>query len=144
MLGFSDVGGTGTRAGMTTPQRRMAISLLQEFHPTTIHLGDCVGVDDQLRVMCQENFPSVQTIGHPPIDERYRAFGYFHEIRPPRDYLARDRAIVQESSLIMGFPKEITERKRGSGTWYTIRFARKLELPLVIVWPDGTIKWERM
>jgi len=51
------------------------------------------------------------------------------------------RDFVNECDVLIAAPGEFVERKRGSGTWGTVRYARKLGRPLVIIWPDGVVVW---
>jgi len=39
-------------------------------------------------------------------------------------------------------PKGKVEEWRGSGTWATIRYARKVGKPVTIIYPDGEIQEE--
>lgn len=57
-----------------------------------------------------------------------------HEPRPP---LERNRDVVDASDVLLACPGGMAEEQR-SGTWATIRYARKAGKPVVIVWPDGT------
>ena len=100
------------------------------------HHGDCVGADAQFHKMCM--MLEVPIIIHPPDDDRYRAFceGAL-VVHPPRPYLERDHIIVDSCELLVATPKEAREPApaRGQGTWSTIRYARRSEKPLRIVWP---------
>ena len=54
-------------------------------------------------------------------------------IKPPLD---RNRDIVDACDVLIATPKDFVEELR-SGTWATVRYARKQRKPLVIVWPNG-------
>jgi len=41
----------------------------------------------------------------------------------PTPYLSRNRAIVDETEMLIATPAEFTEQQR-SGTWSTVRYAR--------------------
>ena len=45
--------------------------------------------------------------------------------------------IVADADVMLACPPNYEEIKRGSGTWATIKFARKSGKPLAIVYPDG-------
>ena len=64
-------------------------------------------------------------------DMRYRA-------RPP---LSRNKDIVEAANVLIACPKGAKEELR-SGTWATVRYMRKLGKPVVIIYPDGTVKKE--
>lgn len=82
-------------------------------------------------------------IGHPPVDEKLRAFCIFDELRESDEYLKRNRVIVAEGDALIATPSGYKEIPRGSGTWATIRYAREAQLPRLIVWPDGTATEEQ-
>lgn len=44
-------------------------------------------------------------------------------------YLVRDRMIVDGSDVLLAFPRSPVERRR-SGTWYTVRYARRTAVPV--------------
>jgi hypothetical protein len=78
---------------------------------------------------------------HPPSIEKSRAgCRPVFSTRPPLPYLQRNQNIVRATVvLIAGVSRP--ERVR-SGTWSTVRFARKLRRPIVIVHADGQITHE--
>jgi hypothetical protein len=57
---------------------------------------------------------------------------------PAKPYLVRNHEIVDDSQVLIAAPKEFTEQLR-SGTWATIRYARKIGRTVRIVFPDGSI-----
>lgn len=142
---MGDVGFTGTQHGMTDEQKQRISDLLyglQSFgsiHPATrFHHGDCIGADvEAARIARSWGY---RIIVHPPEAERKRAFNAGDEERTPLPYLERNHAIVHESrDMMLACPAGYDERIRGSGTWATIRFARKVNVPLIIVYPDGSM-----
>ena len=52
----------------------------------------------------------------------------------PRDYLDRNKDIVNNCDLLIAAPKENTEVLR-SGTWSTVRYAKQLGVTVVIIEP---------
>jgi hypothetical protein len=56
----------------------------------------------------------------------------------PAHYLARDAAIVETSDILIGCSGTNKEVRR-SGTWATIRCARRTKTPHYIVWPSGIV-----
>lgn len=62
------------------------------------------------------------------------------EKREPLPYLARNCVIVDEADILLACPKGPEEQR--SGTWATVRYARKQNKRIVIVYPDGTITTE--
>ena len=57
---------------------------------------------------------------------------------PPKDYLDRNHDIVDQTDLLIATPKENTEVLR-SGTWATIRYAKKINKPTWIIETNGNI-----
>jgi hypothetical protein len=137
---FPRVGFTGTRYAVPPQQRWLIDSVLDGLYRTRgaveLHQGDCVGADEYAA-------NSGASLGylvvcHPPTNPLLRAHGPSHVVRPPRPYLQRNRAIVDETDILLAVPSDSHEVQR-SGTWATIRYARKLNRPRVVMGPDGEI-----
>ncbi len=137
---MTKLGFTGTAKGMTRAQKAVFRALIlqpvwgvfNEFHH-----GDCVGADEESHKFIREDKPTVWIVGHPPINDKFRAFTECDFFLPPRDYIPRDHDIVDATERLVATPKGFKEELR-SGTWATLRYARKLERELLIIWPDGT------
>lgn len=134
------VGFTGTRRGITRRQLKRVIQILHKLKVKELHHGDCVGADAQLAQALL--VWGVRLHAHVPIEGRYRAFTKAHVTYPPKSYKQRDFDIVNATGLLVATPKRYVEELH-SGTWMTIRYARKTNKPRVIVWPDGTYTVER-
>ena len=129
------VGFTGTQIGMRPRQLKAVRQLL--YNVTVIHLGDCVGADAEAYHAAQRL--GVKTIGHPPIDPSRRANLAYDEEREPFTYLKRNADIVNEGvDGLIATPSGWAEELR-SGTWMTIRYARKRGRKIWIVRPDGSV-----
>jgi len=102
-----------------------------------VHHGDCLGADADMHRIARANGQYI--VGHPPIKNDFRAFCDFDEEHLPKEYLTRDRDIVHDSELLIATPAEMEPQPKG-GTWYTVRYAETLKKPIVIVWPDGSLK----
>ena len=131
------LGITGTREGATHQQIDAFKKLiLYTYLVTEFHHGDCVGVDAEGHDFARGLF---DIIIHPPENPKYRAFCQGAcEIRPEKEYKARNCDIVDECDLLIGMPKEEFEIVR-SGTWHALRYARKMKKPCIIIWPSGKI-----
>lgn len=134
------VGFTGTQRGMTEQQwptlwrlLRDRLGLINEFHH-----GDCIGSDAQAHAAAIE--AGYCPILHPPTDPRKRAWCEVprHLIRPEYPYLTRNRHIVDVSQEMIATPDEFDEQLR-SGTWSTIRYARRVGKPVWVILPDGRL-----
>lgn len=130
------IGFTGTREGMTPRQKATVLRLFIENMPFTFVHGDCVGADDNAHDLAIR--VGAPVVHRPCTLTSQRAFGAgAKKVYPPKPPLDRNREIVIGSGLMIAAPKGFVEEHRG-GTWYTIRYARQTETPLIIVWPDGS------
>jgi hypothetical protein len=55
------------------------------------------------------------------------------------DPLTRNQKIVTDCDVLIACPKAMQEEQRGSGTWMTIRYARKVEKRYVVIYPSGEL-----
>lgn len=131
------VGFSGTQEGMTLPQLHNVDELLGDNLTTQwAHHGDCIGADADFHKLSRLNGLFVK--GHPPIKEIKRAWCEFDEVALPKDYIERNHDIVDAVDWVIFTPKEFREQLR-SGTWATIRYARRMWRDGFIVWPDGKV-----
>jgi hypothetical protein len=99
------------------------------------HHGDCVGADAEADTLAKQTMRPV--IIHPPTNNRFRAFcTNARETREAQPYLQRNGAIVRECDVLIATPRTDAEQRR-SGTWSTIRYARKLSKPILLISPSG-------
>lgn len=130
------VGFTGTQRGMTTQQIDMVQRLLEETRPKWAHHGDCIGADAQFDSLAKN--AGVLVHGHPCTITSKRAWCWFDLEEEPAEALRRNKSIVAFSDFMIAAPGEFEEVLR-SGTWATIRYARKSMTDLYIVYPDGEL-----
>lgn len=131
------VGFTGTQYGTTSIQRTVVRQLLISLEATEFHHGDCIGADEQAHQIALDLGIAVHL--HPPNSYSKRAFveGCTRE-RKPAPYLVRNHVIVKATQVLIATPKESREVLR-SGTWATIRYAKKLNRKIYVVGPDGRL-----
>jgi len=136
---MTDIGFTGTQNGMTWGQRsRLADKLSHYAIGTRFHHGCCIGADAGAHIIARGY--RYYIILHPPLNPAKRAYcNGADEEREPLEYLARNHAIVNECGLLIAAPKSPVEELR-SGTWATVRYARKRGVPIWFVLPDGTAR----
>jgi hypothetical protein len=133
------VGFTGTRKGMTNEQRVSVALLIIKLHPSTIHHGCCIGADEQFDKLCKSYIGNVSIIrvGHPSDIIKYTMdisdIEHLMPIKPP---LERNKNIVLLSNVLIACPDGFEEKIR-SGTWSTVRYAKKQNKKIHIVFPDG-------
>jgi hypothetical protein len=114
---------TGTRKGVTTAQEQTLYNVLSSMRPfyDVLNDGDAIGADQ-----------TAKRIG----DE----LGYLVVPYPAGDApIERNHTMVDRSALLVACPAQDHEILR-SGTWATIRYARKRCISVTIIWPDGTVK----
>lgn len=128
ILGFS-----GGREGMNKDDILKVKEFLYKHEEITeVHHGDCVGADSQFHELVRKVNPSIKIIIHPPKYTVFRAFCDGDIQMQEKDYLERNKDIVNASDIIIACPKSKTEVTR-SGTWSTIRYARKMKKEIQII-----------
>ena len=134
-----NIGFTGTQNGMNERQLRILRSLLEEYERKNMynefHHGDCIGADLQASKLA--DMLGFKIICHPPENKTKRGFNRYDEIRIAKPYLERNHDIVNESLVLIATPATNTEVLR-SGTWATIRYARKKKIEVIIINPNET------
>ena len=133
-------GFTGTRGEVSLKQKQTLTYVLFNFEPGEVHHGDCTGADETFHYQCQGL--RIKTVIHPPTDETHRAWcsgprNLVH-INLPKPYLARNHDIVNGTNYLIACPKTFVETLR-SGTWATVRYAKKQGRPVYIIYPDGRL-----
>lgn len=143
------LGVTATQNGLTARQHEAFVNLLHPIHVEEFHHGGCVGGDEQLHNLFRATKPKTRVVVHWGDIPQKRAVLTFREgdseiAALPN--LERNHNIVDRIDELWGFPSTNIERLR-SGTWTTIRYARKQGRPNLIVYPSGLIVydgiWER-
>lgn len=138
-VGFT---GTGSSPGMTAFQKETVERLLRWLKPKAFHHGDCVWADEQADGIAQEL--GIYRVGHPPKNNKKRAWCRCEEERYPAEYHVRNANIVREAVVLIATPRQ-TEEVLRSGTWSTYRMAKRLNKPIALVLPaemrlEGDIK----
>lgn len=121
---------------MTPEQRRACAKILAEFAPAEVHHGDAIGADAEMHALARS--AGIRVVIHPPQNSSQRAFCEADRAEPPQSYSMRNRAIVAQVDMMIGAPAAPEIEKPRSGTWRTIRYAKRLGKPALIVWPDGS------
>lgn len=129
---------TGTRKGMTPRQHSIVKQILEEFEPTEVHHGGCIGADTEFHELCSHlevpyihvwpsNLPSMQGV----IGSHFNVIVHYHPPQPPLD---RNWDIVREADLVVACPESAVESIR-SGTWATVRYADQLDKQIKVIKP---------
>lgn len=162
VAGETVIGFTGTQQGMTLNQMHSYIARIKQLWELSdvliLHHGDCVGADDEADKMFglllgKIHSKQKEKLGcvyiHPPSDPKKRAWCKSRQdadqitrvLLGEMPYLERNKQIVDYSDVLIATPKGFAEELR-SGTWSTVRYARKQKKSVVIIYPDGRIELE--
>lgn len=140
------IGFTGTRQGMTELQFEKLAEILMQLlteEPTIFHYGLCIGSDCEAAECAYElGYRIVAHPGYLPKNPLWKgsrgSVSHNDEILPEKPFLDRDRDIVDASIILIGTPAQKQEQRR-SGTWATIRYGKKQDKIVIIIFPDGSI-----
>ena len=128
---------TATRSGLTPLQMKSVIRLFTELKITKLIHGCAVGGDQQIHYLT--NVPKEM---HPSKESQQRwaerVLRSIDELFPIHPPIPRNHIMVNNGDCVIAAPKGKIEQLRGSGTWATIRYAKKIGKKLYICWPDGT------
>lgn len=133
-LGFS-----GSRDGLTPIQRSRLAFLIAAICPDEAHHGDCKGADAAFHDIVREYAPDCRIVIHPPETDVLQANCRGDETRPVKGYLDRNADIVAETEKLVACPRDLERVDFRSGTWATIRMARKAGKSFIVILPDGSL-----
>lgn len=129
------LGVTGTRLGVSKAQMDWFWREVIDY--TTLHHGACVGADEfahNAALVC-----GLTVVVHPPVSPKYRMeYDARATWLPAREYLDRNRDIVDASNTLIALP-DGPERLE-SGTWATVRYAYSIHRPVIICYPGGMVR----
>ena len=133
------IGFTGTRKGMSIMQLKGIFTILAEIDSMEeIHHGGCVGSDSTFHLSIPHKFVQ-NIIVHPGDEKQFKRFNKIGKWKTlqPKPYLQRNKDIVDNCELLIACPKgkEVVR----SGTWATIRYARKIKRKILIIARDGKL-----
>jgi hypothetical protein len=134
------IGFTGTREGLTAAQMKALADLILSLpDDVEFHHGGCIGSDAMAH--WQAKMRGWRVVLHPAtVALRWRADIHdADEIRPEKPPLARNEDIVRETTQLFACPAGRVEERR-SGTWQTIRCARRYQRTIWYIWPDGMVE----
>lgn len=138
------IGFTGTTEGMTPQQKSWFNTYLAFFKCHELHHGDAIGADAEAHESALDI--AAKIVIHPPNYAAKRAFcdkktfeGMIIEVLPEKWYIDRNHDIVDSCDTMIATPSGYSEELR-SGTWATIRYSKKCKKPLLIIFPDGSVK----
>ena len=134
------VGFTGSSEIITEKQCKVLVQLLTAINNdkgiSQFHHGDCIKSDAEAHKLVRMYFKSARIFLHPPTKHIKRAFCVGDETYPEKNYLARNKHMVNKIDILFATPKQEKDVIR-SGTWSTIRYAQKVNKIIYIILPDG-------
>lgn len=139
------LGFTGTRMGLTDLQDDNLWELLLQLTPGTVHHGGAIGADGRFAELVTRLDPPPVVVLHPCGIARQQdrlSARRASEVREPLPPLERNRNIVAAVEALIACPAGEEEELR-SGTWATVRHARRQGKPLAILYPSGRVELER-
>ena len=127
------IGFTGTRHGMSEEQKSEFKKIIKSKECEEFHHGMCIGSDEQAHQIAKDT--KIKVVGHPPSFKKFMATTECDITKKPFDYLKRNKNIVDEAEILIATP-DVKEKVR-SGTWSTIRYARKKGKRIYIIHKNG-------
>lgn len=131
---------TGTRRGASWTQLEAVRQHLLRLRPSAVAHGACVGADDQLDALAASLgiarlvWLSTSVTRVPNHVLRARTGSSVTITLPALPPLERDRLIVDVGDLLIATPAQSYEVRR-SGTWATVRYARRIGRRVILVTP---------
>ena len=128
------VGVTGTRHGLSDPQRNNLSTWLSTRDVSELHHGQCVGADEAAHELALEM--GYHVVIHPPTvaSLTFALEEGDWELLEPEQYLVRNQAIVNSVDMMLVLPHPTL---RSRGTWYTYNLAKRKGVPCVVFYGDG-------
>lgn len=155
---MNHLGFTGTKDGLTSRQKESLFEVVVRIvgddpKDWIAHHGDCVGGDDTFDHLCEAAgvakifiHPGHDWSGKSPLRALCGVYGMLRSREEPetvwfpsKPYLDRNNDIAEASDIVIACPKERDEQLK-SGTWSTVRRARKRGKHVILIYPDGTVE----
>lgn len=132
------IGFTGNRFGLNSEQKIQIISILDKYENIIVSHGDCIGSDTEFHNICMDyknTYPNkkIRIDIYPPNNYNLRAFNKADVLMDEKPYLERNLDIIKNSSILIACPIDKNKEELRSGTWSTIRKARKYNLKIYIL-----------
>ena len=132
------IGFTGTRNGMNKEQIKELENIIKSKQLDEFHHGMCVGSDQQAHDVVKKE--KIKIVGHPPTYKKFQAKLDCNIVMKPHEYLRRNKNIVDETEILIATPDK--KECITSGTWSTIRYARKQHKKIYIIHKNGRVTIE--
>jgi hypothetical protein len=138
---------TGARTGLTPAQlAALRVVLAGYAVPGAVLHNGCAEGADEACLELADILDGVLVLWPCNAARRLWAFGFvdgrdYWSIQPTLPPLERNARMVAAASVVVACP-DGPERTR-SGTWSTVREARRMGREVVVVWPSGEVTRER-
>lgn len=135
------IGFTGPRAFY---HEHLVSPYLAELDAHTYVTGGAIGLDTYAGMALAHKYPHARHVVIAPanhaavsywwLGEEYVGRVIVHQMRHGTTYKARNEAIVRASTELMAFPLYVEHdpRSERSGTWQTVRIARRRDIPVSV------------
>lgn len=137
IIGFSGTSGIVTRRQMNGLEEHVGSERMHEFHH-----GLCEGADTYAHWTVRSIWPECFIVGHMPLSRSKMIHSPCDLYMPPKKYLDRNRDIALVATELIALPGTEEEILR-SGTWATVRYARKRKIPIYLILPSGEVVIEK-
>ena len=132
------IGFTGTRKGLTPIQKEEIKLILDKYDNIIVSHGDCIGSDTDFHnlIINYKNIHINKNITiciFPPNDPKLRAFNTGDLLMKEEPYLTRNLNIIKNCSILIACPIDKNREELRSGTWSTVRNARKHNLLIYLL-----------
>ena len=132
------IGFTGNRNGLNQEQKERILMILDKYDDIIVSHGDCVGSDTDFHNICinyKETYPTKKIIItiFPPSNPTLRAFNKGDLLMKEKPYLQRNLDIIKNSNILIACPINKNKEVLRSGTWSTIRRAKKQNITVHIL-----------
>jgi len=134
------IGFMGTRHGMTEVQQKEFEKFIKAKKFKEFHHGMCKGSDEIAHHLIEKDKKNVNIIGHPPTWSGSVVQLPCHKVMKEDTYHKRNKDIVDSTDCLVATPD--AKERAGSGTWKTIRYARKKGKRIYIICKNGRVTIE--
>jgi hypothetical protein len=126
------IGFTGNRNGLRPNQEEQIKLILDEYENIIVLHGDCVGSDTDFHKICVNYKNKIKIHIYPPNNPTMRAFNDGDKVMEEKSYLERNMDIVKNSDILIACPVDKNKEELRSGTWSTVRQAKKYGIPVYL------------
>ena len=132
------IGFTGNRMGLNLQQKEHITLILAKYTHIIVSHGDCVGSDTDFHNLCtayrEAHVDKTLKIHiYPPTNSTLRAYNTADVLMVEKPYLERNLDIINNSALLIACPIAKHKEELRSGTWSTIRQAKKRNIATIIL-----------